>query len=57
MDTDGTNIEILEFRSAFVKVKFVPDQKEVKMSKRLFQKRVDCGVYKVTNEEKIPSII
>ena len=50
-------VEIVEYKPEKVKVKFVSNESEVELGKRFFEKRVDMGIYQVTNPEILPRVI
>lgn len=57
MDVYKRLVEILEYRPDYIRIKMLPVELEIKVSRQFFQKRVKSGFFEVVNEDKLPSVI
>ncbi len=57
MSKETRKVKILKIEPTCFKLKFLDTEGTSKVAKQFFKRRVDAGVFKVMNPEKLPDFI
>ncbi len=57
MNSQSVKVEVIAKKPTHTLVKFLSSNREIKMGRQYFQKRVDCGWYEIINQDKLSPLI